>query len=633
MPRTWFAIVRWWTLAILLVWTPGAYARQPEVAEVEFVTDREAAAPGGQGVIAVVLTLNPGWHVNPNVPVVPKAWDFVPIPTVVVAAKPQGLQFGQTQYPASHLIPWDFLGDGKPLKYGVYDDRAVFFVPVVISPDASGEASVELTLSFQACEKVCLPEQTVTKVVKFQVKKDAPAAAKNPLFEGFDPTGFSTVGVVAKPPAEASKGPQPLVFRFFGLSFSIEPQGLGGLALVTVIAFAGGLLMNLTPCVLPVLPLKVMSLTQGGKDRRVVLALGIVMALGVVAFWAGMGVIVAVSTSFKSVSQIMGYWPVTMGIGLFIAVMGAGMLGAFAVGLPDWVYNINAGHDSVRGSFMFGVLTALLAAPCVAPLWGTAAGWAAFQPPWVTLIVFASGGVGMALPYLVLAIKPQWLSRVPRTGPASDLLKQVLGLLMFAVAAFFVGSAALTLTREMPYLGPQLHWWGVAVFALVAGVWLLLRAPSVTKSAGGWATVFLVLILIPGGATWWAWQSTKVAKEDWEASRIWNDYDPVAYEAAVKAGGVVVLDFTADWCFICKSLEHTVLSTSEARAALSQPGVKAFRADLSSKSAPGWKALHDLNEVGIPLLVVRGPGLDQPIKNNAYTSAWVVETLTKAKGP
>lgn len=630
------AIGRMVALLLVLVFGGAARGQGGSAVVTGARADRAEVAPGGQAAIAITLTLSPGWHVNTNAPELPAAWlgEWDAIPTEVVIEGSPGLKFGPVQWPTAHVIEWDLMGDGNPQPYGVYEGNVVLFVPVLVEPGASGELAARVSVSYQACEKQCLPPTTDTHEVKIRVADGAPAAlGADPLFAAFDPKGFALVGTKVEPgPGKegvAAKD-KAIVFDVFGWSFTLDPRGPVGLVLVILIALAGGLIMNLTPCVLPVIPLKVMSITKAGGERSRVLLLGMVMAAGVVAFWAGMGVIVAASTSFKSVSQIMGYWYVTLGIGVFIGLMGAGMLGAFAVGLPDWVYNIQAGHDSLKGSFVFGVLTAVLAAPCVAPLWGTVAGWAAFQPPWVTLLVFGAGGVGMALPYFVLALRPEWLSRVPRTGPASDLLKQVMGLLMFAVAAFFVGSAFLTLSVDRPWVAGQLHWWVVAGLVGVAAVWTAVRTARLRGSVAGRGVVIVASLLLTVGAFAWAQRNTSEAREQWSSARIWREYDPAEYEREKLEGKVVVLDFTANWCFNCRTLENTVLSQASVKEALRAPGVVAFKVDLSSQAAPGWGKLHDLGEVGIPLLSIEGPGADGILKSSAYTPGWVVEGVERA---
>lgn len=629
------AIGRWVALLLTLAFGVVASGQGLSAVVTGARADRAEVAPGGQTAIAITLTLSPGWHVNTNSPQIPEAWkgEWDAIPTEVTVEGAAGLKFGPVQWPAAHEIEWDLMGDGNPQRFGVYEGNVVLFVPVLVEPGASGELAAKVSVTYQACEKQCLPPTSDTHEVKFKVAGGAPAAmGSDPLFAAFDPKGFALVGAEVAPDSGGteSAADRAIVFDVFGWSFTLDPRGPVGLVLVVLVALAGGLIMNLTPCVLPVIPLKVMSLTKAGGERSRVLLLGMVMAAGVVAFWAGMGVIVAASTSFKSVSQIMGYWYVTLGIGVFIAIMGAGMLGAFAVGLPDWVYSIQAGHDSLKGSFVFGVLTAVLAAPCVAPLWGTVAGWAAFQPPWVTLLVFGAGGVGMALPYFVLALKPQWLSRVPRTGPASDLLKQVMGLLMFAVAAFFVGSAFLTLSVERPWVAGQLHWWVVAGLVGVAAVWTVARTLRLGGSGLGRGMVIAASLLLAAGGFAWAERNTSEAREQWSSARIWREYDPGEYERAKREGQVVVLDFTANWCFNCRTLENTVLSQGSVKDALRAPGVVAFKVDLSSQAAPGWAKLHDLGEVGIPLLSIEGPGLEGVLKSSAYTPGWVVEGVGKA---
>jgi len=137
--------------------------------------------------------------------------------------------------------------------------------------------------------------------------------------------------------------------------------------------------------------------------------------------------------------------------------MAFGMFGAFTAKLPDWVYLFNPQSDSAKGSFFLGVLTAVLATPCAGPLLGAALTWAATQPAWLAMAMFIVMGIGMALPYVILTANPKWIDRMPKSGPGSELVKQVMGILLLAAAFFFLGSIPLNLqnTPSSPAAGIQ----------------------------------------------------------------------------------------------------------------------------------------------------------------------------------
>lgn len=607
--------------------------------------DREAATPGGRAVLAVIYDMDEHWHINTENPKPPEGLDLFAIPTTLTVTPPPGARVGPTQWPKPYFIDVP-VGKSRTAKYGVFGQRAVVLVPVLIDVGTSGELSFDVTTTFQACnDKTCLAEEEVTTRASLRID---PAAASITSWSGdfaaFDVAGFSasrdtlpTQGVISNPAPAAG----PLTFDVFGWKFSINPSGTGGLALLALISLAGGFILNFTPCVLPVVPLKVVALSQGGKTRGKTLLLGLLMCAGIIAFWLAIGATIALSTSFKSASTIISHWWFAVGMGVFMAAMGLSMFGAFTLGLPNWVYTVNPRHDTLHGSFLFGVLTAVLATPCVAPLGGTAMGWAAFQPAAKTLLVFSAIGIGMALPYLVLAANPSWVEKVPRAGAMSELVKQIMGLLMFAVAAFFIGAGLLTLRASHPWIVEVVHWWFAAAFSAIAGAWLIFRAWPLARLRGRAVGVILGLLLIASGVGI-AQHFTGVARENFSPETAagshgpWKRFSHAAFEQARSDNKVIVVLTTAVWCINCKPLEAQFRSP-EAIAALTAPGVAAFKVDLSAKDGPGspsredWEYLRSIREAGPPVLTVYAPGRAEPIfKSNAYTLGGVLAAMREA---
>jgi thiol:disulfide interchange protein len=570
---------------------------------------------------------------------VPKSWTdegFVPIPTVVKATATNAT-IGTLAWPEVHEIEADLTGMGIVEKYGVFEGRAIVRVPVTAKQDATGEVVVTMLIDYQACnDSGCLrPVDGHKEVITLKVEGE-------PVKGGAGSEESGGGG-----PKENNK----LAFNVFGLEFAVGTTGVGYVLLLGL-AFVGGLILNFTPCVLPIIPLKVLGLVQAAGNPRRALFLGTVMAAGVFAFWFGLGLVIALSTSIKGASQLSGVWWFMVAIGVFILTMGLGSLGAFNVGLPDWVYSINPSQDKPHGAFMYGIMSALLATPCVAPLMGTAAGWAAFQPALTTITVFGVIGLGMASIYIVLAANPAWVSKLPRGGPAGDALKQVLGLLMVGVSIFFVANGLMTLTSQKPYLSGVLYWWIIAAVNGVAAVWMIVRTFAITKSPVK-RGIFTVIAVLLGGAMF-AWANT-VTQEARKAAELdantdangggggakvkslghWKAWTQEAEDAARKEGKVVVLEFTASWCLICHTLESKVLNKPETVAALTGPGVVAFKVDLSASTSPGWDKLYQYKRNGPPLLVVSRPnskGSENDWLSDAYTIDGVVKAIGEAVG-
>lgn len=631
--KMWFVV-----LATLLTLIPPTEAwAQPKVVNTSISVDHLSVPQGADIVLAVVLDHRDEWHTNPNIPTVPASWSqsgFEPWPTTLgLDALPSWATVGKIQWPQVHEIEVDLAGTGVPEKYGVYEGRAIVYVPVRISDDApTGQVTLNISIEYQACADSCLPPMKDRLAAKLEiVAKGAPSVRPTSLadFVGFDRSNFDfgTEDAVEPPPGPVAAN------RFqttvFGYEIGFDTDGFAGKALLLLSAMFGGLILNLTPCVLPVIPLKIMSLQHTAKSPQRSLYLGIIMALGVVTFWAAIGGFIGFSTSFKAASQLIAVWWFTVAIGVFVGVMGVGMMGAFTIGLPQWIYSIDANHESARGSFIYGLLTAVLALPCVAPFAGAAMAVAAYQGPTLAIAIFAAIGMGMSLPYVILAAKPNWVSFVPSAGEASDLLKQIMGLFMVAASLFFVGTGLISLVASKPYLGKQLHWWMIALVLCFASFKLATRTFAITKSPIRRTVFAMIAAALAFAGVRWAMIQTANARHEQTA---WTAYSDSELKSALAAGKVVVVDFTADWCLICKSLESAVLSVEPVATELSKDDVVTLKADLTSLDAPGWTYLKDqLKQSGIPLLVIYGPGLEEPVMSGAYTSEWVMDSMKKAR--
>jgi thiol:disulfide interchange protein DsbD len=419
---------------------------------------------------------------------------------------------------------------------------------------------------------------------------------------------------------------KPVRFPIFGYEFSVDPSGAVGVTVLLLLAGLGGFLLNLTPCVLPVIPLKVMSLSQIAGNPARCLFLGVVMSLGVVAFWLGIGLAISFVAGFGAINQLFQTSWFGLGVGVFIAIMALGMLGLFTIALPQKVYLAEVDRGSVPGSFGFGILTAVLSTPCTAPFMGSAAAWATKQPTATTLATFSAIGAGMAMPYLVLAAFPKLVAWVPRTGAWSELVKQVMGLLMLAVAAFFVGTGLDPWLREPIDPALRAHWWFVAGFVVVAMAWLVVRVWQLRAGTIGKLLWTAVAVVFAGA-------NVMVASTLTDRGPIaWVGYTPARFAEATAAGKVIVLDFTAEWCLNCKALESGVLHRAEVVNAIAQSHVVAMRVDLTGSNPDGQAKLKELNWVGIPLLAISGPGAQEPIKFDTYTPQSVLDAISNAKG-
>ena len=593
-----------------------------DVVEVRVVAAADVVRPGGDLPVAIELAIDPGWHLWTNEGTTLEGADEFEgaIRTVISVTAPAGLEAdpGFMAWPEPHLISAD-LGEG-PQSYAVFEGKSVVYLPVTVATDAiDGTVELAFTIDFQACDdQTCLAPATVKIALPISIAADAASGGEaSALFADFDPSVFGRI-------RSGEKAPEIVDFDAFGLKLSVDIRGAGFLLLL-LLAAIGGLLLNFTPCVLPVIPLKIMSLSQAAGNRGRCFLLGLAMSLGVIAFWLGLGIAVASISGFTATNQLFQSPVFTISIGVVIAVLAIGMMGLFSVRLPQALYMIEPRHDTVIGSFGFGIMTAVLSTPCTAPFMGSAVVWAVTGTITTVLLVFGAVGLGMAFPYLVLAAFPALVKNMPRTGPASDLIKQVMGLLLLAAAAYFAGAGLSGLMVEPPAPPSRLYWWAVGLVAAAAGLLMMLRTFRITPRIGPRIVFGGLGALILAASILVAVRMTDKGPIDWIY------YTPERLAEARSDGDVVVLDFTAEWCLNCKTLEATVLATKQVAAALNGDGVVAMKVDLTGNNEAGNALLRESGRLTIPLLVVLAPDGTEIFKSDAYTPRQVLDAIAQAK--
>lgn len=669
--------------AVLLGALVAPAMAQPQVVTVTAAPERAQVTAGDRLAVAVVMQFKDGYHAWPaeaQHALTPEIAEFAVHTDIVAGELPPAVSaVGDVQWPTPHDVTVaDPTGAQPTVQTKAYTGRAVFYVPVAIAPDAAaGPVTLGFTVSYQVCDdKQCLMPEDVPVQVTLEVVTDAAAAAGSAtdpaLFAGFEarrladldgggPDGGGPDGVApdggasdggagdaavqptpegAVPQTSSAPAPRPSLFGYE----MPDLNGPFGLLVLLLISALGGAILNLTPCVLPVIPIKIMTLSKHAADPRRRLALGAWMALGVVAFWVAIGLPMAFINSTADPSRwIFGNWYVVLAIGVGIAVLGVGSMGLFEIKLPQAVYSADPKADSAAGSFLFGVMTAVLGLPCFGFVAGGLLAGASVLGAAKIMAIFAGLGLGMAAPYLLLSAYPALINRVPRTGPASQLVKQVMGLLLLAAAAFFITAGVKGLLTDLPYLKDSIGWWVVAVLVVVAAGWLTIRTFQITKKVIPRIVLPILALLAVAGIVVFASGLTSVARADYlrlAAAReqddgalvtgAWLDYTAGRLEQARAADKIIIVDFTADWCINCKALKRAVLDREPVRPRLLAGDVVMLEVDLTSTRAPGWSFLQELGQTGVPTLAIYGPGLDDPIIYNAYTPELVLNAIERA---
>ena len=573
----------------------------------------DAARPGQSFDAGLRLKMRSGWHVywkNPgDSGLAPKlAWRL-----------PPGWSASAFEWPAPSRL------EAPPLTSFGYEDDVLFPLTLAVPADArpGNRAALNAKAEWLECRDVCIPgsarltlalgvadaprargaDAAMLAAARAMVPRpDANAAAgaswdgkrallrlngRYPLAEFFPsaPNVFENGRTpVSESPSETELTLTPAAgmgapARIEGallrpgaapVEISVPVTTGGAAARFILLAFAGGLLLNLMPCVFPVLAFKAIGLmNRGGQHpleaRLEALAYAAGMELSCLALAA---VLVAARRAGGALGwgfQLQSPWVVGALAALFLAA-GAGLLGCFEFG-ARWmgVGEKLAGRHGLVGSFFSGVFAMAAAAPCTAPFMGAALGWAVTRPASEAFAVFGALGLGAAAPYACLSSWPALIRRLPRPGAWMDALKRLLSLPMFATGAW-----------------------------LLWVLWQLLAGPAAAQEG------------------------------------LWRAWSPEAVAAARSSGKIVFEDFTAAWCLSCQVNERTALADSAVVAALSRPGVAAFRGDWTSRDERISAVLAGYGREGVPLYVVHPRGGAAVLLPELLTPGLVLDALGAA---
>lgn len=401
-------------------------------------------------------------------------------------------------------------------------------------------------------------------------------------------------------------------------------DGVNSFGLALMFAFVGGMILNLMPCVLPVLSLKILGFVQqAGEDKSKVFQHGLSFTGGVlVSFWVLAGALLLLRAGGEQLGwgfQLQSPVFVTI-LSIFLFLFGLSLFGVFEIGTS--LMNVGQGNAMQQsgnfGSFMSGVTATVVATPCTAPFMGGALGYAISQPPLNSMLIFTFLGLGMAAPYVVLASVPGLLKFVPKPGPWMDSLKQFMGFLLMATVIWLIwvfGSQAGTNAVSALLL--------VLMFSGM-GAWILGRWGNIMKEKKTRLTAQVIAILTIALPLYFFLtnldflavtpdQGNTVAVQE-EGAIQWQNFSPQLVSKLRDEGKPVFIDFTAKWCLSCQVNKKVAFSSSEVQAAFADKGINAVIADWTNYDATIAKALAEFGRNSVPLYVLYSPDpAKQPI--------------------
>lgn len=406
-------------------------------------------------------------------------------------------------------------------------------------------------------------------------------------------------------------------------------SGAGGLGWKLLLAFLGGLILNVMPCVLPVIALKIFGFVhQAGQEPARIFRLGLAFTAGVFTFFLVLAtVVVQLKTAFNWGYVLQNPYSLSALVAL-IFVFSLNLLGVFEIALGSGAaskLDEISRQEGYGGAFFHGLFTTLLGTSCTAPFLAASLGFATTQPAPIIFLVFLTIAAGMALPYFLLTARPAWLRLMPKPGAWMERVKNGMGFVMLAVAVWLFGVLAL---RGADVAG-GMAW---LLLALGIGCWI------VRTWSESWVAIFVQVALAGLGYYLFlqeplaaAMHATPGAREHRSGKIIWEPYSDERLAAARQAGQPVFIDFTAEWCINCKVYER-VLATDKVGAKFAEQKVVPLRADWTNTNEPVvTRALKSYGRVGVPLYVLYRPGEENPVLLDALTPGGLLGELARIK--
>jgi thiol:disulfide interchange protein len=390
------------------------------------------------------------------------------------------------------------------------------------------------------------------------------------------------------------------------------------------LAFVGGLILNLMPCVLPVISLKVMSFVdQAGKSRSHALVLNLWYSAGIISVFLLLGLLAA--TIGLSWGGQFGSTAFNVVIASVVFAMALSLLGVWEVPIPGF-FGSGSVHKAATqegpvGAFLKGVVTTVLATPCTAPFMAAAVAWAVTQSLATTLAVFASLGIGMASPYVLIGVYPELLRFLPKPGAWMETFKQISGFVLLGTVVFilsFIEPTAIVPTVLL-LLGIALACWFVARTPLTA---------ELRDRVQAWTTGGAVILFFVAVSFGWLYRLANAPVD-----QAWQPFSlQKLKQVAVDEGRTVLVDFSADWCINCKFLEQAVLHTKEVEQAIERSGAVTMYADYTDYPDEIRNTIKALRANGVPVIAIF-PG-NSPYKpivfGGGYTKQGLIAGLQRA---
>jgi thiol:disulfide interchange protein DsbD len=517
--------------------------------------------PGSEFKVAVKVMVDSGWHINSDKP----HEDFL-IPSQF-SLDTSLFKLVKVAYPQAEDIKLDI--SETPLSVW---EREVYVAAMVKAPDslAPGEYTLPLYLDYQACNNMtCMPPNTIKDSIIVQIA-DKKSVVNQINQDVFDKINLESAAVTAAPEKKDDS-----------ISSILEGNGL---VIGLFFVFLGGLALNLTPCVYPLIPITIgfFGGQSEGKTSRLV-GMGLLFVVGMAVTYSVIGVITALTGSVFG--ALLQNPIVIILIALIFVVLSLSMFGVYEFKLPDsWVAKAGGAKGGMYGAFFMGLTMGIVAAPCIGPfVLGLVTYTAAKADPFFGFLLFFVLAVGLGTPYLFLAIFSGKIKNLPRAGEWMDAVKHIFGLILIGMAIYFL--LPLLPKSITPYLLPG--------FMVISAVYLLFFDKNANSVKGFriFKIVFSIVLVVT--AVYWLIPNEKQSIK-------WQPYTSNVIEASSKAK---IIDFYADWCIPCKELD--AMTFSDPRVINEAKRFAAYKADMTKSLSDEVSSLRTrYNIVGVPTVLI-----------------------------
>ena len=615
---------------------------------IELLTESNSIEPGDELLVGFRFSLSPGWHtywVNPG-----DAGEGASIKWNL----PRDVKASEILWPGPERIPVE------PLMTFGYEDEVVLLTKIYTTKATDIPLTLNALVSWYTCKEICIPQEAeVSFPIKFGFK--SPSTSNKILRQTLEnvPTPFKGTyrvqnlddSYIIQGQFDDNKQYDSIYFfpKVYGLTDYVESQlyeknkdsfslqvkpselkiefksfegvlaakkdeklsyfeinhSLGSndssqeFSVLTLIIFAffGGLILNVMPCVFPILSIKILRFVEQSENSSYkTFKQGFLFSVGVIVSFL---IIAALLLSLKSGGESIGWGyqlqsPIVVSLLFYLfIVMGYIFMSNIVIGssLAKLSLISSSKGDSLE-SFLTGVLAVIVASPCTAPFMGSAIGFALLQPSFYSILIFLGLGIGFSLPYLVLSAKPSLLSFLPKPGQWMETFKQFMAFPMWASALWllWVLSSQVNSQEVIQVL--------LGALIITAGLWLLEK----NKSESNWVKwmIRLPFVLLLISALW----LVPTTYSDSDETQDQLAYTPQLLEDLRDENNLVFLNFTADWCITCKVNEAVALKTSEVSKVLAEKNITYLEADWTRKDPIISKALEQYGRTGLPLYLL-----------------------------